>query len=260
MPERPNFVKKINVLKKVLDYILGSLYLLYFGFLMVIFHGVQVIAYHLFGPRAHQKTVEVFNLCIISGFYMTGSSASFAQQEEIPNGRTIIFISNHQSMFDIPGIIWFLRKYTPKFVSKKELARGIPGISYNLRVGQAALIDRNDPKQAISEILRFARHISENHFSAAIFPEGTRSRTGRLKPFAVGGVATLLKKCPGALVVPIAIRNTGRFNPKGFFPLVSFTPMSWTTLQPIEPKGLPAEEVVKACETQIAAFLGQNPA
>lgn len=226
---------------------------------MVIFHGVQVIAYHVFGPRAHQKSVEIFNLCIIAGWYVTGSTASFSQQTDIPTGRTVIFISNHQSMFDIPGIIWFLRKYTPKFVSKKELARGIPGISYNLRVGQAALIDRNDPKQAISELLRFAKHIYENRFSAVIFPEGTRSRTGRLKPFAVGGVATLLKKCPEALVVPIAIRKTGRFNPKGFFPLTSFTAMSWTALAPMEPAGIAPEEVVKICESRIAGFLSQNP-
>ena len=246
-------------MKRVIDYILGSIYLLYFGFLMVIFHGVQIVAYHVFGPRAHQKSVEIFNFFIVYGFYMTGSSASFSQETALPAGRTIIFISNHQSMFDIPGIIWFLRKHTPKFVSKKELARGIPGISYNLRVGQAALIDRNDPKQAITEILRFAKHIYENRFSAAIFPEGTRSRTGRLKPFAVGGVATLLKKCPEALVVPIAIRNTGRFNPKGFFPLTSFTAMSWNTLEPIEPAGRTAEDVVKNCESRIAAFLGQNP-
>lgn len=247
-------------MKKVVDYILGSIYLLYFGFLMVIFHGVQLIAYRIFGPSAHQKSVELFNLCIIGGWYMTGSSASFTQLTPIPGGRTVIFVSNHQSMFDIPGIIWFLRKYTPKFVSKKELARGIPGISYNLRVGQAALIDRNDPKQAIAELLRFAKHIHENRFSAVIFPEGTRSRTGRLKPFAVGGVATLLKKCPEAVVVPVAIRNTGRFNPKGFFPLRAFTAMSWTTLAPIEPAGINAEDVVKTCKDRIAAFLDQNPA
>lgn len=256
--ESPNFVKKVAV-KKLLDYILGGLYLLYFGALMVIFHGVQVVAYRVFGARAHQKSVEIFNLCILAGWYITGSTASFSQKITLPRGRTILFISNHQSMFDIPGIIWFLRKHTPKFVSKKELARGIPGISYNLRVGKAALIDRQDPKQAVAEIIRFARHICEERFSAAIFPEGTRSRTGKLRPFAVGGVATLLKKCPEALVVPLAIQNTGRFNPHGFFPLTSFTHMAWTTLEPIEPAGKTPEEVVKSCEEQIAGFLDQNP-
>lgn len=242
-------------MKKVLDYILGTVYILYFGCLLLIFHVIQVIVFNIFGAKAHQKSVEVFNFFIVAGWYMTGSSARLTQKMDIPNGRTIIFICNHQSMFDIPGIIWFLRKYTPKFVSKKELAKGIPGISYNLRVGNAALIDRNDPKQAIAEILKFAKHINENQFSAAIFPEGTRSRTGKLKPFAVGGVATLLKKCPEALVVPIAIVNTGKFNPKGFYPLTSFTMMSWNTLDVIDPKGLNPEEVVKACENQIAAYL-----
>lgn len=245
-------------MKKILDYILGGIYVIYFSLLILVFHVIQVITFNLFGAKAHQKSVEVFNFFIIAGFYLTGSSVSFYQKVDIPTGRTIIFVSNHQGMFDIPGIIWFLRKYTPKFVSKKELAKGIPGISYNLRVANAALIDRNDSKQAISEILKFAKHIYENKFSAAIFPEGTRSRNGKLKPFAVGGVATLLKKCPEALVVPIAIINTGKFNPKGFFPLTSFTRMSWNTLEVINPKEKTAEEVVKMCEQQIADFLSKS--
>lgn len=251
-------MQKNTHLKKILDYLLSAIYALYFGILLCVFHVVQVIAFHLFGPRAHQRSVEILNLFIIGGFFLTGSRAKFYQQSPLPTDRTIIFISNHQSMFDIPGIIWFLRKHTPKFVSKKELAKGIPAISYNLRVGQAALIDRSDSKQAIMEILRFAKHISEHTFSAAIFPEGTRSRTGKLKPFAVGGVATLLKKTKHPLVVPIAIKNTGKFNPTGLFPLSSFTTMSWTTLEAIEPKDRTPEDIVKECEDQIREYLGQK--
>jgi 1-acyl-sn-glycerol-3-phosphate acyltransferase len=162
-------------------------------------------------------------------------------------------------MFDIPGIIWFLRKHTPLFISKKELSKGIPSISYNLRVGKAALIDRKDPKQAIAEIIKFSKYINENNYSGVIFPEGTRSRDGKLKPFAVGGVATLMKKCPQAVVVPIAIVNTGRFNPKGIFPLTSFTKMSWNTLLPIEISHKTPEEVVAAAENQINNFLLGSP-
>ena len=242
-------------MKKILDYILGSIYILYFGVLLVIFHPVQFIAYEVFGQKTHQKTVEWLNFWIVFGWYLTGSSISFSQKVKLPTDKTIIFISNHQSMFDIPGIIWFLRRNTPLFISKVELSKGIPSISYNLRVGKAALINRNDPKQAIGEIIRFAKYISENNYSGVIFPEGTRSRTGKLKPFAVGGVATLLKKCPGADVVPIAIVNTGKFNPTGIFPLTSFTKMSWTTLTPIPTKGKTAEEIVVESEKQISDFL-----
>ena len=248
-------MQKKDLVKKILDYILGSIYILYFGVLLVIFHPVQFIVYEVFGQKAHQKTVEWLNFCIVHGWYLTGAGISYSQKVKLPTDKTIIFVSNHQSMFDIPGIIWFLRKNTPLFISKVELSKGIPSISFNLRVGKAALINRNDPKQAIGEIVRFAKYIYENNYSGVIFPEGTRSRTGKLKPFAVGGVATLLKKCPGADVVPIAIVNTGKFNPKGIFPLTSFTKMSWTTLTPIPTKGKTAEEIVTESEKQISDFL-----
>ena len=67
----------------------------------------------------------------------------------------LIIVSNHQSMNDIPPIIWYMRKYHPKFVSKIELGKGIPSVSYNLRHGGSALIDRKDSKQALVAIARF---------------------------------------------------------------------------------------------------------
>ncbi len=160
-------------------------------------------------------------------------------------------------MFDIPGIIWFWRKHTPLFVSKKELAKGIPSISYNLRKGKAALIDRKDGKSAVVEIAKLAKYASHHKYSVAIFPEGTRSRSGQLKDFQVGGIAILLKKCPDVLVVPIAIKNTGKFNPKGLFPLVSFTNITYHSLEPIEPKGLSPEKVATMAREQIAISLDE---
>ena len=101
-------------------------------------------------------------------------------------------------MFDISPIIWFLRRHTPTFVSKVELAHGIPGVSYNLRKSGAALIDRKDPKQAIVEIARLGKLIQQENLSAVIFPEGTRSASGQMRPFVTGGVATLLKRAPAS--------------------------------------------------------------
>lgn len=244
-------------MKKILDFILSCVYLLYFGLLLVIFHGIQWIAYIFFDQKAHQKTVEWLNFFIVHGWIITGSTSSFSQKVPLQTNRSILFTANHQSMFDIPGIIWYLRKHTPLFVSKKELAKGIPSISYNLRIGHAALIDRNDPKQAIREIVKMGKYVSERTYSAAIFPEGTRSRTGKLKPFAVGGISALSRVMKDVLIVPIAIENTAKFNPKGFFPLTSFTHMKWTTLTPIEPKGKSAEEIIQEIESAIRIHLGQ---
>ena len=245
-------------MKKLLDYALSTVYLLYFGIVLLIFHVLQVGAFHLFGKNAHKKTVDVMNGFIAYGWYLTGSRIRYRPLTDLPTDRPIIFVANHQSMFDISPIIWFLRRHTPIFVSKVELSHGIPGISYNLRRSGAALIDRTDAKQAISEIARLGKHIQQKNHSAVIFPEGTRSTTGQLRPFAVGGLAVLLKRAPDALVVPVVIRGTGHFNPTGLFPLTSFSRMSWTVLPGIEPAGQTPEAVVQLAQEAIAAEL-MNP-
>ena len=242
-------------MKKILDYVLSGVYMLYFGLMLLIFHGIQVIVYNVFGKEAHKKTVIWFNFSLVQGWYLTGSHVHFENRAELPDNRPIIFVANHQSMFDIPGLIWFLRKYYPLFVSKIELAKGIPGISYNLRVGGAALINRKDGKQAVVEIAKLGKRIHDTKGSAAIFPEGTRSSSGVMKPFATGGLMALLKKAPDALVVPVVIQGTGAFNPKGLFPLTSFTRMSWTVLPGIEPVGQTPEAVAQAAQAAILAVL-----
>lgn len=246
-------------MKKVLDYLLSAVYLLFFGMMLLIFHAVQLVAYNIFGKEAHKKTVVWFNFCLVHGWYLTGSHVHFEQRAALPppGERPIIFVANHQSMFDIPGLIWFLRKYYPLFVSKIELARGIPGISYNLRIGGAALIDRKDGKKAVVEIAKLGQRIHDARGSAAIFPEGTRSASAVMKPFAAGGLMALLKKCPDALVVPVAIRGTGKFNPKGLFPLTSFTRMSWTVLHGIEPTGKTLDEIAQLVQDSIQEVLNQ---
>lgn len=243
-------------MKTLFDYVLSVVYLLYFGLVLAVFHVLQVVAFHAFGKPAHKIVVDWMNACIVYGWYLTGSTVRFRQLTDLPTDRPLIIIANHQSMFDISPIIWFLRPHTPVFVSKIELARGIPGISYNLRRSGAALINRNDPKQAIVEIARLAKFIQQHNFSAVIFPEGTRSPSGKMRPFVTGGVATLLKRAPNALVVPVAIQGTGAFNPKGLFPLKSFSRMSWTVPMSIEPAGKTPDEVVQLAQEIIAQTLG----
>jgi 1-acyl-sn-glycerol-3-phosphate acyltransferase len=246
-----------SVMKKVLDYLLGGVYLLYFGLMLVLFHGAQVVAYHVFGKKAHKRVVDLLNFMLTYGLHLTGASIRFSYRTRLPTNRPLIFTANHQSTFDIPAMIWFLRRYHPLFVSKIELSKGIPSISYNLRRSGAALIDRKDGKQAIVEIARMGRLMHENTYSAIIFPEGTRSASGRMKPFAAGGLAALIKKAPNALVVPVAIQGTGRFNPKGVFPLRSFGRLSWTVLPAIDPAGKKPEEIAQLAQAAVQEVLDE---
>lgn len=243
-------------MKRIVDYFLSILYMIHFGATLAFFHLYQVVAFHLFGRKGQKIAAEHLNFSLTYGLLLTGASIKFRQEAPIPTGRPIIFVANHQSTYDIPGLGWFLRKYTPIFVSKIELAHGIPSVSYNLRKSQAALINRQDRKQAVSEILRLGKHIQDNNYSAVIFPEGTRTQSGTMKPFAVGGIATLLKRAPSALVVPVVIQGTGALNPtRGIFPLVSFSKLSWTTLKGIEPEGHTAEELTELVRNQIQKVL-----
>ncbi len=236
---------------KVLDFILSTIYVLVFSLFLLIFHPIQWLVFKILGPKTHQKIVQVLNFCLLYSIYLTGTSIKFIKKAEIPTGRPIIFVSNHQSMFDIIGIIWLLRQYNPIFVSKIELAKGIPSISLNLRLSGAALIDRKDSRQAVPEISRMAKYAQNQNFSPVIFPEGTRSKTDEIKPFAVGGLAILLKYTKNAIVVPIAIKGNNKLNPKGFFPLKSFSNISFTILPIIDSTKFTAEEISLQTENLI---------
>jgi 1-acyl-sn-glycerol-3-phosphate acyltransferase len=76
-----------------------------------------------------------------------------------------------------------------------------------------------------------------------------------MKPFAVGGIAILMKKAPNALIVPVAIENVNKFNPKGYFPLVSFQNLVWTVLPPIEKGDKTPEEIVGEAREAIAKIV-----
>ena len=166
--------------------------------------------------------------------HILGTTYEFNNPYDIPTDRPLIIVPNHQSMHDIPPIVWFMRKHQPKFVSKKELGKGIPSVSYNLRHGGSVLIDRNDSRQALSEIAKLGRYIEEHKRSAVIFPEGTRSRTGHSKPFKATGLKLLMKNAPSALVVPISINNSWKMLKYGKFPNGIGNHITFQVHKPIE--------------------------
>lgn len=242
-------------MNKLLGYIFTPLHYIIFGLVLVVFHPIQWLCLKAGGYKAHKSSVDILNFFLESTYYLVGSRIKFINDQNLPADRSIIFIANHQSMYDIPPLIWHLRKYHAKFISKIELTKGIPSISFNLKHGGGANIDRKDSKQAIAEILGLAKRMNENNWSTVIFPEGTRSKDGHLKPFAVGGIATLLKKVPQALIVPVAINGSWKLTRFGMFPLSFGEKMTWTVLTPLEPAGLTVEEVVSITEEAIRKVL-----
>jgi 1-acyl-sn-glycerol-3-phosphate acyltransferase len=245
-------------MKKFLGYILSPFSILAFLLSLVIFHPIQWLCLKLGGYSAHKKAVDILNLFLLSTCYILGNRVIFINKQNLPIGRPIIFLANHQSLFDIPPMIYYLRKYHAKFISKVELTKGIPSISFNLRHGGGANIDRQDPRQSITELVKFATRMKENKWGAVIFPEGTRSKDGKVKPFQSAGVATLLKKCPDALLVPVAITDSWKMIQYGMYPLNTFTPIKWEVLEPIEPNTGSVDELVKLAEDRIRSIVDPN--
>lgn len=209
----------MKTIKKIISYPLTVLYYLVFGFILLIFHPIQWMAYNLFGYKAHKKVVDVFNYFLIKALLILGIRVQFENKYKIPKNVPLILVSNHQGIYDISPLSWFFRKHHPKFVSKKELGKGIPSVSYNLTHGGSVLIDRKNPKQAIPALQNFAKYIHKNKYSAVIFPEGTRSRTGVPKKFSINGFKTLVTFNKNGYVVPVTINNSYKITKNGSFPL-----------------------------------------
>ena len=246
-------------MKRFLSYLLTPIVLILFSTLLLVFHPVQVICRLTGGYPLRKKSVDILNWLLIRILHLIGARITFSGFEKLPPpGRPLIIVSNHQSTYDIPPIVWGFRKYHPKFISKIELAKGIPSISYNLRYGGSALIDRKNKGQAIKEIIKLGKHIEENKYAASIFPEGTRSKTGKVKKFQEGGIHTLLKVSPSAIIVPFVIDGNSKLMKNGYFPFTFGTHLKYTVLNPIEPQGLTAAEIAEICETQIKKELGQE--
>jgi 1-acyl-sn-glycerol-3-phosphate acyltransferase len=205
-------------MQKILAYPLTILYQLSFGLCLVIFHPIQWLGHKIIGYNGLKKAVSILNLCLLRCSLILGTRYSFNNPYKIPTNRPLIIVANHQSMHDIPPIIWWMRKYHPKFVSKIELGKGIPSVSYNLVHGGSVLIDRKDSKQALGEIMKLGKYIEEHNRSAVIFPEGTRSRTGHPKPFQPTGLKILMRNAPSALIVPLSINNSWKMLRYGKFP------------------------------------------
>jgi len=138
-------------MQKIISYPLSVLFVICLLLVLLFFHGLQWLAFNLFGYKAHKKVVDAMVWWIMLCTGILGTTYRVSKEEELPTDKPIVFVSNHQSMFDIPMIIWFFKQNHPKFVSKKELGQGIPSVSYNLKHGGSVLIDRKDAKQSSEE-------------------------------------------------------------------------------------------------------------
>ena len=185
---------------------------------LVVFEPIQRVA-KLFGKRPHDWVVACLGTALVTAFRITGVRLTVERSPRVQADTPYLIVSNHQSMFDIPLLLHLFFTNFPKFVSKRELARRIPSVSYNLKRGGNCLIDRDDPEQAIVAITELGGRVERHGVSAVIFPEGTRARHGVLGPFKARGTITLLEAAPTISVVPVTIEGSWKLMQANFWPI-----------------------------------------
>jgi 1-acyl-sn-glycerol-3-phosphate acyltransferase len=242
-------------MQKIVSYPLSVVYTALFMFWLIVFHPIQWICFNVFGYNAHRWSVAIMNLFLLRSSHLLGTTYHFEGLDKLPKSAPLVIVSNHQSLHDIPAVLWFMRACHPKFISKKELGKGIPSVSYNLRNGGSALIDRKDAKQALGEIKKTAEYINKNNYSVMIFPEGTRGKKGVPKPFSINGLKMLYKFAPDAYFVPITINNSWKVDRYGKFPKGLGTKISFKIHEPLKISDYSFEEIFEKTEKEIVKHI-----
>jgi len=160
---------------------------------------------------------------------LAGTRVTLRGTEHLPPGP-VMFMSNHQSGFDILALLATLPRET-RWIVKKELFN-IPIFGTSMKRGGYIPLDRRDAHQALKSIEKAAEAIRSGK-SIVIFPEGTRSKNLRLLPFKRGGFMLALRT--GIPVVPVTINGSGKVNPAGKLKLHS-NPISVTLHPPVMPE------------------------
>lgn len=205
-------------MKKVIDWVFTIPFLVLFGLTLVVFEPIARIA-RLFGLRPMEVTMGLMQRTLLGVFRVAGTRLVVERSDKILPRTGYIIVSNHQSLFDVPIFGGLLFTNYPKYVAKKELRRWLPSVSFNLSHGGNAVIDRDDPRQAYEAIRELGAAAQDRNVAVVIFPEGTRSRDGRLKAFRAGGIRELLDAAPQLPVVPATIDGAWQLLKDKLFPV-----------------------------------------
>jgi 1-acyl-sn-glycerol-3-phosphate acyltransferase len=139
----------------------------------------------------------------------TGVDVKVTGLDRVKRGETYVFISNHQSIYDIP-VIFASLPFQLRIIAKESLGR-FPFLGWHLIRAGHLLVDRSRPDR--SGILNRWRRLVSDRLSLIIFPEGTRSADGHIGQFKAGSFLLALEA--GLTIVPVTVSGTIHVMKKG---------------------------------------------
>ena len=187
------------------------------------------------------------------GMRLTGIRIEIVGREKLDPAAAYIFMSNHVSNLDPPLLVPVLPRRTSVLV-KKELFR-IPILGTAMRIASLVPVDRSNRDAAIASV-RTAGEVVRGGLNMTVFPEGTRSRDGRMLPFKKGPFYLALETgCP---IVHVTLLGTDEILPKGNF----FLRQGTATVifhEPVRPADYPERDALMAAvRERIASALPEK--
>lgn len=181
-------------------------YTIYFGISTLVM-GILAVGICLLSPRAafHCGTIWAWLLC-----RMNFTRVRVSGRQNADPDSSYIIMSNHQSHFDVLAFYGHWGRQF-RWVIKEEL-RKVPGLGWYCAAGGHLFVDRSSRERAI-ESLKKARPLLEGGASVMLFPEGTRTRDGKLLEFKKGGFMMALDM--GLPILPVTISGTRNILPGG---------------------------------------------
>jgi 1-acyl-sn-glycerol-3-phosphate acyltransferase len=134
-------------------------------------------------------------------------------RERFDRNKTYIFMPNHLSFLDGPLMLWLIPQ-NPRVIAKKQISR-IPVFGIGMKYLEFIYVDRKGENSGKESIKKAVLLIREKGYSFLIFPEGTRSRDGRLRAFRRGGFYMALES--GVPIVPVSIQGAYEIMPRRKF-------------------------------------------
>jgi 1-acyl-sn-glycerol-3-phosphate acyltransferase len=181
---------------------------------------------------------------------LAGARVKVVGLDHIDLSGTYIFMSNHVSNLDPPILCPLIPRRT-SILAKKEIWR-IPILGKALDLAEIVPVERENRDAAIQSIRR-AGEVMRHHINMTLFPEGTRSRDGRLLPFKKGPFHLAAET--GFPIVPITILGTYEMMPKGSM-IVRPGTATLVFHPPVDPKQYPSrEELMQAVRDVINGAL-----
>ncbi|ASN06907.1 lysophospholipid acyltransferase family protein [Virgibacillus necropolis] len=183
-----------------------SLWIYFWGIITVLRSGLKLHKgrklYNVGTKQAQQELFEAPKWVSQKVIKSTGTDVHVSGQEKLPD-EAVLFVANHQGLFDILALIGYVGKPLG-FIAKKEVEK-IPIVSSWMSLMHGVFIDRSDRRQSVRAIGQGIDSLKKGH-SLVIFPEGTRSRGSNLNTFKSGSLRLATKA--NVPIVPIAINGT----------------------------------------------------